>query len=98
MANPPTAALKIIADGEFTVTKPGGNEATAYKTSGSFGGGTLTFGYRDADGNFAAYTTDAVYTAANQFVMEHGIEAETMVDLTGATAPDISILASAFYH
>lgn len=85
----------IIADGEYKIaTKFVGVDYAVYAT-GTYGGGTLTYGYTDSDDNFVALKkaddSDLTATANSGYIIIAPPSGALAVKLTGATAPNIKI-------
>lgn len=94
--NPNFLEHTITADG----TVPLGKKMDAVgdcviTVRGTFGGGTLTFGYMDTTATFRAFETDATLTAAGDRVITLCRGMTVAVDLTGATGPSVVVGCSA---
>lgn len=80
----------ITADGNHEVKTFG--YKTIIKASGTFGGGSLTLGYKDQTGAVVAYgDNNTAKTAAGEWIIEHGGGVPQYIICTGATSPSIKI-------
>ena len=84
------ATIKVTADGEIDIMTSK-NNASTFNVNGSFGGGTLAFGYRNEAGTFSAYATNGSLTGPGELVIDAGRDVKLMVSMTGSTTPDVNI-------
>lgn len=90
--------VKLTADGQLVLGRKQRDGDLTILVNGSFGGGTLTFGYEDHEGNFAPFASGAPLTAAAEASIASAEGVELMVDLAGSTTPDINIgIAADFF-
>ena len=93
-----------MAAQQFTITAngvtalpqiPEGKRKMTILASGTFGTGTLAFGYKDNSGTFIPFTTIASsITSAGEVLIDVGPGVGVAVSLSGATAPAIALIAS----
>jgi len=81
----------VIADGETVVVLSTTSNSVTFNINGTFGGGTLSAGYRNFVGAFEPYAGSAILTGPGQVTLDCGLGVEVMFSLAGATAPSIFI-------
>lgn len=84
--------VPITADGDFDLIDDNNphSRVTIY-LYGSFGGGTVTIGYRDASGSIQPYTTGSAFTVAGEFFLECGLRRALVATMAGSTTPTVNV-------
>lgn len=93
----PSKRVNITVDGTARLLVTPNNRATVtvYVTSGStLGGGTLSISVRELNGDGALIPIDTPVAAGAQQEYVIGTDMELHYDLTGATSPNIDLLAA----
>lgn len=93
--NPYNSTTGITANGIYTIeAKFVGGDYILY-VSGTFGGGTITYGYVDASDNFATIKKpdgeDLTATNSSGYIIVAPPSRQLAVNLTGSTSPNIKL-------
>lgn len=84
------AKITVTEDGDFVVLENSQAGQVSVNIRGNFGGGTITFGYRDGDSNFQRYPRNAQYLGPDSvYIPGMAFDTTLMVRMAGSTSPDV---------
>lgn len=85
----------LTADGTITLGMKHKDGNVVILARGSFGGGSLTFGYEDQSGAFSPFASGTALTASGEETIALAPDIVLMAELTGSTTPSIELVAAA---
>lgn len=87
--------LNVTANGQINLGRKHKDGELVVLVKGTFGGGTLNFGYEDKNNAYTVFSSGTPVTAPIEVSIQMANGVEVMVELTGATTPDIDVGISA---